>query len=256
VKPNDITAWPKIVAFVTIFAVAANLVFSGADHMPLLLAGLVLFVVIYPVWPWSLALSSEFQFGLVLADASLVTAGLFGSGRPGTVVILFFVLIPTCGRLPRQYSLLCYVLIPLLACLPFIFRPSGPGDWASVLTLISAFLALAVFTEAYTQVRYKAQENQKLLDELVAAQKLLNPSESGSLPAVGMKVGDQEKLALTRREKEVLSLLAMGFTNKEIAERLFLAEGTVKNRVSAILEKTNMHDRTQAALRARELGII
>ncbi len=200
--------------------------------MPLLLAGLVLFVVIYPVWPWSLALSSEFQFGLVLADASLVTAGLFGSGRPGTVVILFFVLIPTCGRLPRQYSLLCYVLIPLLACL------------------------LAVFTEAYTQVRYKAQENQKLLDELVAAQKLLNPSESGSLPAVGMKVGDQEKLALTRREKEVLSLLAMGFTNKEIAERLFLAEGTVKNRVSAILEKTNMHDRTQAALRARELGII
>jgi len=232
VKPNDITAWPKIVAFVTIFAVAANLVFSGADHMPLLLAGLVLFVVIYPVWPWSLALSSEFQFGLVLADASLVTAGLFGSGRPGTVVILFFVLIPTCGRLPRQYSLLCYVLIPLLACL------------------------LAVFTEAYTQVRYKAQENQKLLDELVAAQKLLNPSESGSLPAVGMKVGDQEKLALTRREKEVLSLLAMGFTNKEIAERLFLAEGTVKNRVSAILEKTNMHDRTQAALRARELGII
>jgi len=60
----------------------------------------------------------------------------------------------------------------------------------------------------------------------------------------------------SRRELEVLRLLAEGFSNKEIAERLFLAEGTVKNRVSDILLKINARDRTQAALRARELGLL
>lgn len=64
------------------------------------------------------------------------------------------------------------------------------------------------------------------------------------------------KVALSRRETEVLRLLAEGFSNKEIAERLFLAEGTVKNRVSDILLKINARDRTQAALRARELGLL
>lgn len=64
------------------------------------------------------------------------------------------------------------------------------------------------------------------------------------------------KIAFSWRESEVLSLLAEGFSNKEIAERLFLAEGTVKNRVSDILLKIDARDRTQAALRARELGLL
>ena len=62
--------------------------------------------------------------------------------------------------------------------------------------------------------------------------------------------------AFSRRELEVLRLLAEGFSNKEIAERLFLAEGTVKNRVSDILSKIDARDRTQAALRAREMGLL
>jgi DNA-binding NarL/FixJ family response regulator len=46
----------------------------------------------------------------------------------------------------------------------------------------------------------------------------------------------------------VLGLLARGFSNKEIAEKLFLAEGTVKNHVSTILAKIDARDRTHAAL--------
>jgi len=61
---------------------------------------------------------------------------------------------------------------------------------------------------------------------------------------------------LSEREREVLRLLAQGLTNREIAARLFLAEGTVKNYVTAILQKLGVRDRTQAALRARELGLI
>ncbi len=61
---------------------------------------------------------------------------------------------------------------------------------------------------------------------------------------------------LTDREAEILQLLADGLTNRQIAERLFLAEGTVKNYVSNILAKIGARDRTQAALRAREMGLV
>lgn len=61
---------------------------------------------------------------------------------------------------------------------------------------------------------------------------------------------------LSDREREILGLLAEGLTNKEIAARLFLAEGTVKNYVTSILGKIGARDRTQAALRARELGLL
>ncbi len=54
----------------------------------------------------------------------------------------------------------------------------------------------------------------------------------------------------------VLKLLSEGLSNREIAQRLFLAEGTVKNYVSNILGKLGVRDRTQAALRARELGLL
>lgn len=61
---------------------------------------------------------------------------------------------------------------------------------------------------------------------------------------------------LSEREKEVLHLLAQGLSNREIAERLVLAEGTVKNHVTTILQKLGVRDRTQAALRARQMGLL
>jgi DNA-binding NarL/FixJ family response regulator len=61
---------------------------------------------------------------------------------------------------------------------------------------------------------------------------------------------------LSEREIEILRLLAVGLTNRRIAERLNLAEGTVKNYVTNILGKLGARDRTQAAIRARELGLI
>lgn len=61
---------------------------------------------------------------------------------------------------------------------------------------------------------------------------------------------------LSRREREVLGLIAEGMSNRNIANRLNLAEGTIKNYVSSLIAKLNARDRTQAALMSRELGLI
>ncbi|MCW5313503.1 response regulator [Nostoc sp. KVJ3] len=53
---------------------------------------------------------------------------------------------------------------------------------------------------------------------------------------------------LTPREKEVLRLIATGASNREIAQRLYISEGTVKNHVTNILNRLNLRDRTQAAI--------
>lgn len=61
---------------------------------------------------------------------------------------------------------------------------------------------------------------------------------------------------LTKREIEVLRLMAGGYSNREIAEALGTAEGTVKNHASSILSKLGVRDRTRAVLKALELGYI
>ncbi len=61
---------------------------------------------------------------------------------------------------------------------------------------------------------------------------------------------------LTERETEILRLMTGGYSNKEIANSLGVAEGTVKNHVSSILSKLGVRDRTRAVLKAIELGIV
>ncbi|HRE27250.1 MAG TPA: response regulator transcription factor, partial [Anaerolineales bacterium] len=61
---------------------------------------------------------------------------------------------------------------------------------------------------------------------------------------------------LSERELGILRLVADGLSNKEIALKLSLAEGTVKNYVTNVLAKIDARDRTQAALKARELGLL
>nr|WP_232328299.1 response regulator transcription factor [Kibdelosporangium sp. MJ126-NF4]CEL20206.1 Regulatory protein, LuxR:Response regulator receiver [Kibdelosporangium sp. MJ126-NF4]CTQ97432.1 Regulatory protein, LuxR:Response regulator receiver [Kibdelosporangium sp. MJ126-NF4] len=69
-----------------------------------------------------------------------------------------------------------------------------------------------------------------------------------------LRKGPNDKLAdLTEQERKVLELIGEGLTNRQIAERLFLAEKTVKNYVSNLLAKLGMRRRTQAAVLATEL---
>lgn len=61
---------------------------------------------------------------------------------------------------------------------------------------------------------------------------------------------------LTEREMDVLHGIAAGHSNREIADQLCISEGTVKNYVSSLLAKLAVRDRTQAIIRARELGLL
>ncbi len=61
---------------------------------------------------------------------------------------------------------------------------------------------------------------------------------------------------LSERELEILGVLATGASNREIASKLFIAEGTVKNHVTNILGKLGVRDRTQAALKAKDMRLI
>ena len=61
---------------------------------------------------------------------------------------------------------------------------------------------------------------------------------------------------LSERETEILTLITNGASNREIAKRLFLAEGTVKNHVTNILGKLGVRDRTQAAVKAKDIGLV
>ena len=62
--------------------------------------------------------------------------------------------------------------------------------------------------------------------------------------------------ALTPREKEVLSLIAKGASNKEIAQELYISERTVKAHITSILSQLNLRDRTQAAILATQYGFL
>lgn len=61
---------------------------------------------------------------------------------------------------------------------------------------------------------------------------------------------------LTEKEVEILRLIAVGYSNKEIADAMFKSTGTIKNQVSSVMAKLGVRDRTRAVLKALELGIL
>jgi NarL family two-component system response regulator LiaR len=65
-----------------------------------------------------------------------------------------------------------------------------------------------------------------------------------------------QELAITKRELEILGLIAHGMSNREIAEKLFVSENTVKTHSSRLFDKLSARRRTQAVQRGKELGLI
>lgn len=104
------------------------------------------------------------------------------------------------------------------------------------------------------------------LDSLVSAIRTVHEGDTLVQPALtervlkGLGRPDTEASppveTLTRKEIEVLRLMAGGYSNREIAQAIHKSEGTVKNQVSSILDKLDVRDRTRAVLRAINSGIL
>jgi DNA-binding NarL/FixJ family response regulator len=106
------------------------------------------------------------------------------------------------------------------------------------------------------------------LESLVQAIETVHAGESLVQPAIterilkglsGLKqTRDEQPLteSLSEKELEVLRLMAGGYSNREISLAVHKSEGTVKNQVSSILDKLDVRDRTQAVLRAINLGLL
>lgn len=99
----------------------------------------------------------------------------------------------------------------------------------------------------------------KAIRGTVSGQSFIDPAVAGKLMAQfsnqQQQPASQITDKLTEREIEVLTQLAHGLTNTEIAKQLYLSEGTVRNHISAILTKLEVSDRTQAAILAIQHGL-
>lgn len=122
------------------------------------------------------------------------------------------------------------------------------------------YIARAVAGGASAYLHKDLERTQLLttLRAVAAGETLLSRSDLGrSLSAVGEQSASMPDLdtPLTRREEEVLQLIARGLSNKEIAKILFIGDGTVKTHVERIIAKLGVSDRTQAAIWALQHNI-
>lgn len=127
---------------------------------------------------------------------------------------------------------------------------AGESDGTYVLAIVRDI------TERNRAEEFAAQ----LLRHLSGSQVGGSASEPGILPDVSLEpripLEEAQKVKLTARELEVLRLLAGGKTNRQIAEEMLVSVSTVKAHVVRLINKLGVSDRTQAAVRAVELGLL
>ncbi len=112
-------------------------------------------------------------------------------------------------------------------------------DEKVIASVKSVFSGMSIFGgEVYRTMREQMKNGQEL-----------------SCQKNGLVTGEEETTGFTQRERDILRLVAGGYDNKEIAASLYLAEGTVRNQISRLLEKLALKDRTQLAVYAVKRGL-
>ncbi|MFL6001336.1 MAG: response regulator [Nocardioides sp.] len=138
-------------------------------------------------------------------------------------------------------------------------RSTDPSIKALILTSYdddeALFAAIMAGAAGYVLKQIGAGDLVDSVRRVAAGQSLIDPQLMARvLERVRTGPPEHEELAgLTDQERKILALIAEGMTNRQIGERLFLAEKTVKNYVSSILSKLGLERRTQAAVLASKL---
>jgi len=90
----------------------------------------------------------------------------------------------------------------------------------------------------------------------VVVREVRAPGEESAREPFAPDAAQQQTLGITARELEILTLVARGFSNREIATQLFVSENTVKTHCARAFDKLGAARRTQAVLRGKELGLL
>lgn len=114
---------------------------------------------------------------------------------------------------------------------------------------------IAVGAEGYIGKDIAPAEFVRAVRTVAEGQYYIDARVAGKLLRKRIQPSESERPALSRREKEVLRLIARGLTNREIATTLVLSEKTVKNHTSRIFSKLGVGSRTRAAVRAFDLDL-
>ena len=136
--------------------------------------------------------------------------------------------------------------MPTVQCLMLTSYADDEALFDSIMAGASGYVLKQVRADDLIDAIRQVAAGQSLLDPGVTA-RVLERLRSGT-------VADEKLEGLTDQERKILDLLAEGMTNREIADRMYLAEKTVKNYVSNLLSKMGMQRRTEAAVYAARLN--
>jgi two-component system response regulator DevR len=138
-------------------------------------------------------------------------------------------------------------------------RSSDPSIQVLILTSYdddqALFAAIMAGAAGYVLKQVRSHDLVAAIRTVARGKSLLDPAVTAEvLDRLGSRPTEPDELAsLTEREKDILALIAEGLTNRQIGQRLFIAEKTVKNYVSSLLGKLGLERRTQAAVLAAKL---
>ncbi len=121
--------------------------------------------------------------------------------------------------------------------------------------LYSALVAI-LFATFGIWLGLRITRSRETVRETIVVREVLVPAEAPALESFAPNTVQQQTLGITARELETLTLIARGFSNREIATQLFVSENTVKTHCARAFDKLGAARHTQAVQRAKELGLL
>ena len=117
-------------------------------------------------------------------------------------------------------------------------------------------LVAALFAAFGIWLGLRITRNRETTRETAVVREIHAPPQAPSVQPFAPNIAMQESLGITPRELEILTLVARGLSNREIASQLFVSENTVKTHCARVFDKVGAARRTQAVQRGKELGLL
>ncbi len=170
--------------------------------------------------------------------------------KAGPDVILLDIGMPKMDGVAATYKI--KKILPHANVIILTVYEDEPHIFQAIKAGAMGYLLKDVSIEELVEAIHRVYKGEALIQQVIATKVL---KEFAMLDKRKIKEGDKFYSDLTEREKEILRLIALGGTNKEIAQKVGISEKTVKNHISNIFQTLHVNNRTQAAIYAMEKRI-